>query len=59
MKSKKDIANHYISMAAARIGRTQSKLKRSWERIQFDRSIHGFTIKNHDKIVTDAELALN
>ena len=58
MKSKKDIANHYISMAAARIGRTQSKLKRSWARIQFDRSIHGFTIKNHDQIIADAELAL-
>lgn len=49
---------NYINMAAARIDRTRSKLKRSWARIQFDHSIHALTIKNHDKIVADAEQAL-
>lgn len=50
--------NRLINRAAARIARTQSKLKRSWARVQFDSSIHALTIKNHDKIVADAEQAL-
>jgi len=58
MKNKKDIVSHCINMAAARINRAQSKLKRSWAKLQFDRSIHGPTKNNHDKIVADAELAL-
>jgi hypothetical protein len=58
MRNKENIVNKYINMAAARIARTRSKLTRSWARIKFDRSIYGPTIKNHDKVVADAELAL-
>lgn len=58
MKNKKDIVSHCINMAAARVDRAQSKLKRSWAKLQFDRSIHGTTKKNHDKIIADAELSL-
>lgn len=50
--------NSFINKAVARIARTQSKLKRSWARIQFDSSIHTLTIKNHDRIIFDAEQAL-
>lgn len=56
-KTKIDIANH-LNMIAARIDRTRLKLKRSWARIQFDHSINALTIKNHDRIVVDAEHAL-
>jgi len=58
MKNIKDIVNHYVNIATARIDRTQSKLKRSLARIKFDHSIHALTIKNHDKVIVDAELAL-
>jgi hypothetical protein len=47
-----------LNSVAARIARSQSKLKRSWARIQFDHSINSRTIKNHDKIIIEAELAL-
>ena len=53
-----DVVSHCINTVAARIERTQSKLKRSWAKRQFDHSIHGLTIKNHDRIIADAELAL-
>lgn len=58
MAHTKSIVNHYISLVAARINRTRIKLKRSWARIQFDHSIHKLTIRNHNKIIEDAELAL-
>jgi hypothetical protein len=58
MENIKGIVNHYISMFTARIDRSKSKFKRSWARIQFDRSIHRLIIKKHDKIIADAELAL-
>lgn len=53
-----NILDHYLNKAAARIDRTQSKFKRSWARILFDRSISETTIRNHDKIISDAEAAL-
>lgn len=56
-KNQIDIVN-YFNMIAARIDRTRLKLKRSWVRIQFDHSINARTIKNHEKIIADAELAL-
>jgi hypothetical protein len=50
--------NHYIKKVAALVNRRGMKLKRSWERLQFDHAIHESTIKNHNKIIADAELAL-
>jgi len=58
MKNLKNLASHYIKMATARIERRQLKLKRSWAKLQFDHSFYGPTIKNHDKTITNAELAL-
>jgi len=58
MKKKRNIVNDLINRVAARIAHSQSKLKRSWARINFDHSIHAHTTKNHDKIVADAEFAL-
>lgn len=58
MKSKKNMAAHFINSVAARIDRLQSRLKRSWAKKQFDRSIDVRTIRNHDKVIADAELAL-
>ncbi len=54
----KEIVNQFINRDAARITRIQQKLKRSWARIRFDHSINALTIKNHDRIVADAEQAL-
>ena len=50
--------HYYINMAVARIDCSQSKLKHSWAKLKFDRSIHALTIRNNDKIIADAELAL-
>ena len=58
MKNNNGVVNQYINRVSARIKRTQSRLKRSWAKFQFDRSIHASTIKNHDKVIADAELAL-
>ena len=58
MKNEYSAVNHYINMVVARIDRKRTKLKRSWARWQFDRSIYRHTIKNHDKVIADAELAL-
>lgn len=58
MQVKNSILTHCITKAAARIKRTQSKLKRSWAKIQFDRSIHSLTIKNHEVNIANAEQAL-
>ena len=55
---ERNTVNNYIDMAAIRIDRVRSRLKRSWARLRFNRSIHGLTIKNHDKIIADAEQAL-
>lgn len=45
-------------MGFARIDRIRSKLNRSREKLQFDRSILGRTKNDHDKIIADAERAL-
>jgi len=50
--------NSAFGILITRIARTRSKIKRSWARIQFDHSINSRTIKNHDKIIIEAELAL-
>jgi hypothetical protein len=55
----KKTISYYLNIAAARISRTQSKLKRSWASLQFDRSIHSLTIENHDQVIADAERALS
>lgn len=47
-----------LTIVVARIERYLSKLRRSWARIQFDRSIHALTIENHDQIIAEAESAL-
>ena len=56
MKNK---MNSYLDKVVARLERTQTKLMRSWAKRNFDRSICELTIKYHDKIITEAELALN
>jgi hypothetical protein len=58
MKNNKHAVMNYINMVIANIERKRTKLRRSWVRMQFDRSILRLTIKNHDKIIADAELAL-
>lgn len=58
MNNKENIAKYYINKAAARIDRTRARLKRSWVRLQFDHSIYGPTIRNHDRVIADAERAL-
>ena len=58
MKAGKNILNDFVDRAVSRIARSQSRLKRSWARIQFDRSINQNTIKNHGKILAEAERAL-
>lgn len=47
-----------IDKTIAAAGRRLAKWKRSWARLQFDRSIHAVTLRNHDKIIADAEFAL-
>lgn len=58
MKNTSDILNRCANRVASRIDRFKSKLKGSWAKLQFDRSIHPFTISKHDKIISDAEIAL-
>lgn len=48
----------HLDKVAGRLERTKAKLMRSWAKMNFDRSISGPTIKHHDKIIAEAELAL-
>ena len=53
-----DSPGKYIQKAASRIRHLPSGLKRSWEKFQFDSTIHGLTRKNHGKILFEAERSL-
>jgi len=58
MKSKNIKFKPCINGVVGRINQKISKLKRSWARMKFDRSINSLTIKKHDKVIATAELAL-
>jgi len=55
MKNK---IRYYIDKAAFRIRRTRFKLRRSWTISQFDRSLRGAALSNHEQVIIDAENAL-
>jgi hypothetical protein len=50
--------NKTIKKISILLERRRSKLKRSWEKLLFNQSMHKGTVKAHDKIIADAEMAL-